>query len=118
MRAQLAAREQAGKLGGRDDRYAAVMRGLEILVAGDEILGRRVCGHQIEERPITLIAQHGTGWVGDHKLCFGSDRGQKNREIDPYSGKGPLEFRSMDHGGKFRKGGWTHVGMMRRCKTA
>ena len=48
--ARLAAREQTSKFGGRDDGYTAVVRGFEILVPGDEVLGWGYCGHQIEER--------------------------------------------------------------------
>lgn len=48
-------REQAGKLGGRNDRSTAVVRRLEILVLGDEVLRRRCGGHEIEERSIMRI---------------------------------------------------------------
>lgn len=84
------------------------MRSFEIFVPGNEVLGWRFCGHQIEERSITLIAQQGASGAGGHKLCFGSDRGQKSREIDTRSGEGLLEFRAMYNGVEFGEGDRTH----------
>ena len=106
--ARLSACEQASKLGSGDDRHAAVLRCLEIFVAGDEIVGWRRRGHEIEEWSIPLITQCGAGGVRIDKLCCGSNRGQKAREIDACSGKGWLELGTTDDDFEFCECGRTH----------
>ena len=55
IRVELATPEQAGKLGGRDDRHATVVGGLEILVPRHKILWWRDRGEQIKEGAILLV---------------------------------------------------------------
>lgn len=105
-----AMRKQAGKLGGRNDRHSAIVRGLEILVPGNEVFGWRYAGHEIEERSIMRITQRSVGGLGIDPLYLSLDCGQKARDIDPGSGKRSLEFGAAQDGFQFREGGRAHHG--------
>lgn len=60
--------EQANKVGGGNDGDIAVVRGLEILIPGHEVVGLRVRGEQIKEWAIALIADGGVGGNGANHI--------------------------------------------------
>lgn len=103
-------REKASKLGGGNDGHSAVVRGLEILISGDQILGRGCGRHEIEERSIMRIAQRGVSGMGIDELHFSSDGRQKARDIHPRPSKRSLEFWPPQDGLQFREGLRAHDG--------
>ena len=84
--------EQGDEDGCGDDRHSAVLRGLEILIAGDEILWRRMGRHEIEEYPITLVADWcACGWRYD-EVSGGPDGRDECGWIHACSHEGRVEF--------------------------
>ena len=86
------------------------MRCLEILISGDEILGRGCGRHEIEERSILRITQRSIGGVGIDKLHFSLDGRQKARDVHPGPSKRSLEFWAPQDGFQFREGLRAHDG--------
>lgn len=106
----LAVREQAGKFGGGNDRHSAVVRGLEILISGHEVLGRGCGRHEIEKRSILRITQRSVGWMRIDELYLGVEGGQKGCDINAGPSKRSLEFWSPQDCFQFRKGLRAHDG--------
>ena len=86
------------------------MRGLEILISGDEVLRWGYGRHEIDEWSIMRITQGGIGGMGIDDLHFGLDGFQKARDIHPGSGKRSLEFGAPQNGFQFREGIGAHDG--------
>ena len=94
---RLSASEQAGKRRCGNDGNTAIVRGVKILVARDEVLGRRVCGHHIEEETISLVAKGRVGGNGDDEVGGSVDGSKKVVRAHAGSGKGGLQLGTADH---------------------
>jgi hypothetical protein len=95
--AGLSLREQASKFGSRDDGNAAVMGSLEILIAGDKVVGRRFCGEQIKKWAIALVADRSTRRNRDHQI--GVQLEVREKRLNPKTGMAEVsaDSRALEH---------------------
>lgn len=103
-------REEVSELDSGDDRHAAVVRGLEVLVTGDEVLRWGFCRQQIKKHTISSITNGGDTGDGNDQVSLDSKIGQKSRRRDRRVDEVSLDRRAVEYVLQFSQGGLAHHG--------
>lgn len=102
--------EQASKFGRGNDRDVAIVRGVEILIAGYEVLGGRKGREQIEKRAIAFIANRNGCGIGTHQIGVQAKISQHRLGCDRGVHEVPADRWALEHLLEFRERGVTHDG--------